>query len=82
MRGGEGIDNRFLVIVDDDSKPPVKEAARQLCESLDGIVELRLAAQPGVTLVRPDGYIAYSAHNHDSIAALGAVRSLVERQTN
>ena len=36
---------------------------------------------PGVTLVRPDGYIAYSAHSHDRVAALGAVRSLVERQT-
>ncbi len=81
MRGGNGIGSRFLVMVDDDSKPPVKEAAKQLCESLDGVVELRLAAHPGVTLVRPDGYVAYSAHSNDSVAALGAVRSLVERQT-
>ncbi len=81
MQGGKGIGSRFLLMIDGDSKPPVKEAAKQLCESLDGVVELRLAARPGVTLVRPDGYVAYSAHTHDSVADLGAVRSLVERQT-
>src|SRR6185437_15036553 len=82
MRGGEGIGSRFLVMVGEDSKPPVKEAAKQVCESLDGVVELRLAAHAGVKLVRPDGYVAYSAHNHDSVAALGVLRSLVERQTS
>jgi hypothetical protein len=33
-------------------------------------------------LVRLDGYIAYSADNRDGIAALGSLRSLLERQTN
>ncbi len=82
MRGGKGIGSRFLVMVDDESKPSLTEAAKQIFESLDGVVELRSTPRPGVTLVRPDGYVAYSAHNHDSVAALGAVRSLVERQTN
>ena len=82
MRGGKGIGSHFLVMVDKDSKAPVKEAAKQLCESLDGVVELRSTPHAGVTLVRPDGYVAYSADNHDSLAALGEVRSLVERQAN
>ena len=81
MCGGKGISSRFLVMIDDEKEPFVKEAAKQLRESLGGIVEVRSASNPGVTLVRPDGYIAYSAHNHDRVAALGAVRSLVERQT-
>jgi hypothetical protein len=46
------------------------------------VVELRSARQPGITLVRPDGYTAYSAHDRDVIAALAYVRSLLERQTN
>lgn len=82
MRGGKGISSRFLVMVGDESKSSVKETAKQLCESLDGVVELRSTPRTGVTLVRPDGYAAYSAHNHDSAAVLGEVRSLVERQTN
>jgi hypothetical protein len=45
------------------------------------VVELRLAPHHGISLVRPDGYIAYSGNNHDGIAALIAVRSLLERQT-
>ncbi len=45
------------------------------------VVELRLGSDQGVTLVRPDGYIAYSAHNRDGIAALGSERSLLECQT-
>jgi hypothetical protein len=69
-------------MVGDESKSSVKETAKQLCESLDGVVELRSTPRTGVTLVRPDGYAAYSAHNHDSAAVLGEVRSLVERQTN
>lgn len=82
MRGGTGISSRFLVMIDDDEESSIEEAAKQLRESLGGIVEVRTASKPGVTLVRPDGYIAYSARNHDRVAALGAVRSLVERQTN
>ena len=51
-------------------------------ESFSDIVELRLGPRHDITLVRPDGYIAYSAHNREGIAALTSVRSLLERQTN
>ena len=81
MRGGKGISSRFLVMIDDDKEASIKETATQLRESLGEIVEVRSASSPGVTLVRPDGYIAYSAHNHNRAADLGAVRALVERQT-
>ena len=80
MRGGKGIRSHFLLLVD-DKEVPAKEAAKQLCDSFSDIVELRPSRDPGLKLVRPDGYIAYSAHNGDSTAALGSVRSLLERQT-
>ena len=60
----------------------IKEAAKQLAGSFSDVVDLRLGPCHDITLVRPDGYIAYSAHNHDGIAALESVRSLLERQTN
>ena len=65
-----------------DAESSTTEAANQLAESFTDIVELRFARDQGVTLVRPDAYIAYSAHSRDGIAALASVRSLLERQTN
>lgn len=81
LRGGKGIGSRFLILVGDGKESSIKEAAQQLGESFNDIVELRPAASEGITLVRPDGYIAYSSHGHDSAKALGSVRSLLERQT-
>jgi hypothetical protein len=81
MRGGKGIRSRFLLLVD-DKEVPAKEAARQLCDSFSDIVELRPSESPGLKLVRPDGYVAYSAHNGNSAAVLGSVRTLLERQTH
>jgi hypothetical protein len=82
LRGGNGIRSRFLLMLGGEAGSALTEAAMQLAESFSDVVELRSAAGQGVTLVRPDGYVAYAAQNGDSIAALGSVRSLVERQTN
>jgi len=82
LRGGAGIGSRFLLLLDKDAESSTTEAAKQLAGSFEDIVDLRLAGHRGVTLVRPDGYVAYASQNGDSIAALGAVRLLLERQTN
>jgi len=82
LRGGDGIRRRFLLVVDDQADSSIKEAAKQLAGSFSDVVELRPGPGHDITLVRPDGYIAYSARNHDGIAALKPVRSLLERQTN
>ncbi len=75
MRGGEGIRSRFLIMTDDG-----KDAAAQIGD-LSSVVELRPSREPGMKLIRPDGYIAYSSHNGDGTGALEAVRTLLERQT-
>jgi hypothetical protein len=80
MRGGDGIKSRYLLMIE-DQKPAIKEAADRLCASLNDIVEMRPSHQSGVTLVRPDGYVAYSTSDGESTAAIEAVRSLLERQT-
>ena len=66
----------------DEAESSSSQAAQQLARSLSDLVELRLRPHHGITLVRPDGYIAYSAPDHDGIAAVDSVRSLLERQTN
>jgi len=80
MRGGHGIGGRFVLIVGKDAGLAATEGSRRLAESLPGIVELRFADHPGLTLagltlVRPDGYIAYSGRG------IEAVRALLQRQT-
>ena len=82
LRGGKGIRSRFLLVLADDADSSTTETAKQLSESFADLVELRRAPRPGITLVRPDGYVAYSTHSHNPIAALQSVRSLLERQTN
>jgi 2-polyprenyl-6-methoxyphenol hydroxylase-like FAD-dependent oxidoreductase len=81
LRGGDGIRSRFLLMVDSDSGSSSREAARQITDELSNIVELRLRPHHDMTLVRPDGYVAYSAHSRVGITALRSVRALLERQT-
>jgi hypothetical protein len=81
MRGGNGIRSRFLMMIGPDKASATREMAKQLCESFHDIVELRSSRNAGVTLVRPDGYVAYSAQPRDLVRALASVRSLLERQT-
>jgi hypothetical protein len=81
IRGGQGIGGRFLIVVGDDTNSLTTEAAKQLCGSLSDIVELRLARSQGITLVRPDGYIAHATHGRDGISALASLRSVLALQT-
>ena len=82
LRGGRGIKSCFLLMIENDQKSAMREAADRLCGSFGHVLELRASPQHGVTLVRPDGYVAYSSRNGESVAALESVRSLLERQTN
>lgn len=82
IRGGLGICSRFLLMLGADSAPSTQEAATALCSAFRGVVELRTSPCSGVTLVRPDGYVAYSGPVDAGGAALPAVRSLLERQTH
>jgi hypothetical protein len=52
---------------------------RQLIASSNDVLELRLKPGPGLQLVRPDGYLAYSSSETDG-ASLNAVRELLDRQ--
>jgi hypothetical protein len=81
LRGGKGICSHFLLLLDTNADPSTQEAAESLCASLRDIVELRPQPCHEITLVRPDGYTASSANTRHGIAELGAVRTLLERQT-
>lgn len=79
LRGGRGILHRFLLLLGSDTQASLAEHAQQLAGSLAGVVELRATKQPGVTLIRPDGYIAFAARRADG-AALASAAALLQRQ--
>ena len=81
LRGGSGIRSRFLLFFDNAADSTAKKLAAQLVGQFTEIAEVRFSPRKGITLVRPDGYIAYSAETRDSITALNSVRLLLERQT-
>jgi hypothetical protein len=81
LRGGNGIRSKFLLVLGQDAGALTKAAAERLTRVFGEVVEFRLTYAPGVSLVRPDGYIAYSAPQSDGDATLEPVRALLERQT-
>lgn len=79
LRGGQGIGRRFLLVGSNLEDEKSKTESLQLAESLDKFVELRFGNRNDTTLVRPDGYVAYSTH-HRTAAALNSVRPILSRQ--
>jgi hypothetical protein len=80
MRGGRGIVSRFLLMLGSDVGMSTKEAATRLAASFGNSIEVRPGSHEGMTLVRPDGYVAYSGGSREGTAALTSMRSLLERQ--
>jgi hypothetical protein len=81
LRGGAGICSRFLLVLNQGADPSITESARRLAGSFAGTVELREGRGRDIVLVRPDGYIAYSAEGHRGLPALQTLQSVLERQT-
>lgn len=82
MRGGSGILGRFLVLIGQDTEPSTRAAAQEMLASMSAIAELRVSPGRGVVLVRPDGYVAYSAPHDGDASTLRSLRSVLERQTH
>lgn len=80
MRGGKGIRSRFVLLVGDRCDPRAKQAAAQLAGAGAGrLLEWRVVPSAGVTLVRPDGYVAYTAEARKGIAAVESAASVLQR---
>lgn len=82
VRGGKGIGGRFLLFAGEDGDVRSRNALHQFAESFAGVVQLRYAPRDETRLVRPDGYVAYSARHRKELDALSSMRSLLERQVH
>lgn len=79
LGGGKAISSRFLLLVPNDSDASSLEPARQLCDRLSDLVELRQVQNKGVTLLRPDGYMAYETDGRDGARTIEAIRRVLAR---
>lgn len=79
VRGGKLL-HRFVLMLESNAQQSFQAAAKQFADSMSDVVELKLDGGKGITLIRPDGYIAYAGHTSDR-AALDSVRSLLQQQT-
>lgn len=82
MRDGKDFGRKFQLLIDPGTDSMTRESAELLAQSFQDVLELRAAANVGVTLLRPDGYIAYSDHTAAGIAAVEAARAVIQRQVS
>lgn len=82
LRGGERIRSRFVLLVGDKVDEATKEAAAEFASSFSEVLELRSRSGDKITLIRPDGYVAYSGSRQDGVGALQAIQELLEPQTS
>ncbi len=79
LAGGEGIRSRFILFVGEDVEASTRQGAQQLADSHPDVVDLRRSPGPGLTLVRPDGYVA-SASPSGGARAVASLASVLEAQ--
>lgn len=80
LRGGTGLNNRFLLFVPDHASAFEKAIAKQFCDALSDVVDLRYTQTPVRALVRPDGYVAYDSVKADMREALESMGRLLNDQ--
>lgn len=80
VRGGKGLLNQFVLFMDAKQQAAGAAASKQLQTQFGDVLEVRAGNRDGLTLVRPDGYIAYSARHLDE-AAFTSIAALLARQT-
>jgi 2-polyprenyl-6-methoxyphenol hydroxylase-like FAD-dependent oxidoreductase len=79
LRGGAGIRERYLLMTGEDTDASTRRAAEKLISRFPDVLESRASLIAGLTLVRPDGYVAYESPAGDA-GALDHIRALLERQ--
>jgi len=80
LRGGDRIRSRFLLLYDHGADTDVKDAVHHFVRSFAHVLESRPGRYDRLTLLRPDGYVAYSA-SRATERAFAEIRALLERQT-
>ena len=79
MTGGDGIRNRYLLLLPLGADASLIDSARQFVEARPSLVELRQGRETDLLLVRPDGYVAYDEKHPRGDATWKAIGKLIDR---
>jgi 2-polyprenyl-6-methoxyphenol hydroxylase-like FAD-dependent oxidoreductase len=74
MRNG-AIGRKFLLMTESENVPRVSEDTRPFKH----VVDIRPSQQPGIKLIRPDGYVSYSSRDSGD-RAIVSVKALIAKQ--
>lgn len=80
LRGGHGIRSKFILLAGNDADVDTQKVIQQFGKSFSDRLELRSSQQPGLTLLRPDGYVAYTSP-HSTVKTVDTIQTLLKGQT-
>ncbi len=78
MRSGQ-ISGQFVLLLPGDTSPTFQSSAESLTMEFNGLLTIRTSQTPGIRLVRPDGYLAFSADSERGDRAIDSIRALLMR---
>ena len=79
MRGGHMPTSQFVLLLPSDISPSFREVAQSLATEAGDVLIVRSSQTSGVRMVRPDGYLAFSADNEHGERTIASIRSLLTR---
>ncbi len=79
MRGGRMPTSKFVLLLPSDISASFRDAALSLAAEADDLLIVRSSQPEGIRLVRPDGYLAFSAGNEAAERTMESIRSLLTR---
>lgn len=73
---------QFLLILPDEASLEFRNSAKSLAAEFTHLLRIRTSPSQNLRLVRPDGYLAFSAATHAGERAVWSVRSFLRRITD
>lgn len=72
---------QFVLLLPSDASPSLRESSQSLATEFREVLIVRASQTPGMRLVRPDGYLAFSTDTVHGDKTIDAIRSLLVRMT-
>jgi hypothetical protein len=82
MRGGKIPGAQFVLLIPGDTSSAFQNAVQSLAEDFNAVLIVRASQTAHIRLVRPDGYLAYSAEKEPGERTIELIRSLLVRMTS
>lgn len=82
MRAGQIPTAQFVLMLPSDASAASGDSVQSLAKEFGEVLIVKTTQTAGVRLIRPDGYLAFSADNEHGDGTIEAIRQLLQRMTN